>query len=834
MDLHLPRILKELPDQWSMVIHHFINLTGHGTNTTLQRQTCDIVCEIVMQAFLVDQAKAFIPLQELVKLNGMASKLSLDTLTRLLQMHGPQVTSWEPIYTLLESVANDEGLIRLAFPCLELMSTDYFMTQPALTCVQTVRLYAQRSGDINIALTCIRLLWHIADTASEDSFWLTVIHQLLLLCLEKRAPVRNGCVTSLLRSIANHSFLNDDQVATCYFEIMFPLLHKVVHCNLPDLTTLTSSHVIYQHHSRDTGDKQWNETRVLVIQGIEEAFAHHFKFMNDPTFQQLLIHLNVYLMETHLEVKVAVIKLVHSFLKLPITEFHAFRMYQWWFGVISQYHQATFPIPSLTSAMSSSTPSSSVSPLSSASLPTSPSFSNGQSSSLTSESTPLPSPTLPHSAPVNAPSTSIVVSHELLTLLVNLLVEMLPMISTLFSALPRTLLSKLTTVLMISQVCLNHPKDTDGLTSLQQGVFEITFFLLQSEASLPWVFETYAEWLKLTPPSLPTLNSTSSTSSCTYPTYLALSHEVLKVVVKYATQAPTGPFPNALASIFLSFHEIFQQPHVLYQGVTECWMEFLKFLPLLPTTTTTSSSSKTGSSLAVESMSTLALIFFETRPQASIETMVQDVKVIQTLIQTFPNYFVNDLSEFWNALEISTRFSVTTPLDLPNPISSSTSTVLSTSKAPVDVRDMYCMEGLRWLIRSGPIWSSAWDTSVPRMVRVVSQYVLDKQHSRIPLPRLRDVELEVVCSEALMCQYLPSSSLKDTLLTMSPTSSSSIKKDEQGELKWGLLPKLLQHHPWAHLWAMYPWLVQCVKHVTGQPALMELVCQCLEKCGSEF
>ncbi|KAJ1940690.1 Endocytosis and vacuole integrity protein, partial [Linderina macrospora] len=113
-------------------------------------------------------------------------KLTLDTLNRLLQASGHSIMrAWDVVFDIIQSVvasgsvgsthgvggSNAESrqpgyLVRFAFPCLQLICTDYLADLPAncmRRCIQSLVEYGQQTEDLNISLTAIGQVWSLSD-----------------------------------------------------------------------------------------------------------------------------------------------------------------------------------------------------------------------------------------------------------------------------------------------------------------------------------------------------------------------------------------------------------------------------------------------------------------------------------------------------------------------------------------------------------------------------------------------------------------------------------------------------------------------------------------------
>ncbi|KAL7746319.1 Endocytosis and vacuole integrity protein [Sorochytrium milnesiophthora] len=213
------------------------------------------------------------------------------------------------------------GLVRVAFPCLQLICTDYPSLLGADTlkqCIDALCAFAAQNDDLNVSLTAVRMLWNLSDflqmrlqelskggsqepappaSPSEvqtsltsltsldgvNDLWLGLLRQLLTVCGDPRPEVRNGAVQSLLRAIANHGdILTQEMWLACIRQIMFALLDLIrtaasqaALVSPPPQATAPSTAAPRLHHSRDTAEKQWDETKVTALSGVVKVF-HDF------------------------------------------------------------------------------------------------------------------------------------------------------------------------------------------------------------------------------------------------------------------------------------------------------------------------------------------------------------------------------------------------------------------------------------------------------------------------------------------------------------------------------------------------------------------------------
>ena len=128
------------------------------------------------------------------------------------------------------------------------------------------------------------------EPALSESMWKILLKQLTQLCSDPRPEVRNGACQSIFRTVSlNGSRLNLEAWKECINQIMFPLLeHIQLSSDRADNTKSSSSAVSEIRGSvsgsplvgspigpvvgRNTVTKQWDETKVLTLQGFAKCF----------------------------------------------------------------------------------------------------------------------------------------------------------------------------------------------------------------------------------------------------------------------------------------------------------------------------------------------------------------------------------------------------------------------------------------------------------------------------------------------------------------------------------------------------------------------------------
>ncbi|GAN02041.1 protein MON2 homolog isoform X3 [Mucor ambiguus] len=258
------------------------------------------------------------------------------------------------------------GLIKVAFSSLQLICTDFLslLSPDCLRqCIATLGSFGMQSDDLNISLTAVGLLWNLSDfiqtrridlgkesTQAEEKIdkdsinidltlsnedesnpktysilWMLLLLQLSHTCIDWRPEVRNGANQTLFRTITmNGHVLGPHLWNACIWEVLFPLLDSIkmssIRASKMSLSKASSPSVndrdssgFMLHHSRDTADKQWDETKVLILTGISSIFQDFLQDLHglehfQRAFTLLLAHLEDSCLRSSQEVSLASIK----------------------------------------------------------------------------------------------------------------------------------------------------------------------------------------------------------------------------------------------------------------------------------------------------------------------------------------------------------------------------------------------------------------------------------------------------------------------------------------------------------------------------------------------
>lgn len=280
------------------------------------------------------------------------------------------------------------GLVRVAFSSLQLICTDFLsLLNPdsVRQCIATLGCFCTQKDDLNISLTAVGLLWNVSDFvltkkqeleksgSVEDTsrplnksdysierkiegdatprrlnnLWMLLLFQLSKVCVDSRPEVRNGANQTLFRTVGmNGNLLDTHTWHACIWEILFPLLDAVKLAAIearkleesqaatgsPD--TDRDSVGFMMHHSRNTAEKQWDETKVLVLlgtSGIFHDFLDQLTELNDfaDAWVLLLAHLEDSTLRSGAEVSLASIKSLKNITTLAKSDSESKRIDLW-------------------------------------------------------------------------------------------------------------------------------------------------------------------------------------------------------------------------------------------------------------------------------------------------------------------------------------------------------------------------------------------------------------------------------------------------------------------------------------------------------------------------
>ncbi|KAK9868608.1 hypothetical protein WJX84_001848 [Apatococcus fuscideae] len=250
----------------------------------------------------------------------------LRIILQILQRHGEQLTAgWLPMLRLLAKVpqGDEVEVIGLAFQSVQLLCSDYMsslsfeMLQRSL---EVAALYGSQQMDMNVSLTAVGLLWNASDLISKlhsklpleavaadssspapsPSFKIDAVQYEELirqlfgalqgLSTDPRPEIRNsGMRTFFTVVVSQGAKLTTPVWDELLWEMMFPLLHTVHHISATSSKEEANPEVLGKlrgvsvkmlvHHSRNSEQKQWDETLVLALAGMARLLKSHLPLL---------------------------------------------------------------------------------------------------------------------------------------------------------------------------------------------------------------------------------------------------------------------------------------------------------------------------------------------------------------------------------------------------------------------------------------------------------------------------------------------------------------------------------------------------------------------------
>lgn len=245
----------------------------------------------------------------------------LKVLSSVLQRNGEHLTDgWTPVFRLLASVAETARTETVSLGCdsLQIVYNDYMdgMSNDRIEkCLEVAELYGKQQADVNVSLTIISLFWNVGDMlgtrkmniesnseSSKEPFpvetehLLGVIYNALYRISEDARPeVRNSGARTLFSMVTAHGGrLSTDLWNVCLWEKLFPLLRYSFHMSVTSSKDESEAALLGKskgekvhlvvHHSRNTEQKQWDETVVVCLAGMSRLMRSHMHIvveMND-------------------------------------------------------------------------------------------------------------------------------------------------------------------------------------------------------------------------------------------------------------------------------------------------------------------------------------------------------------------------------------------------------------------------------------------------------------------------------------------------------------------------------------------------------------------------
>ncbi|KAF9304722.1 hypothetical protein BGZ74_000788 [Mortierella antarctica] len=397
---------------WDISVGYLIETANHPTpSVRIRMQACDAISDIIIAAMAhaeqnslarqeETQMRVMNNLRELIQSHGHVlveiQRMGLETLNKLLQTSGQSLSfGWGLIFEMIQSsigtpgrpntelspdtgsggdltVASpptkSTGLVRIAFPCLQLICTDFLSLLNATNlqlCIDTLAAFGYQTEDLNISLTSVGLLWNISDFIQQslrdltpsavsdasdngasgsrvvedivqlfpdselshsnlNGLWMLLLYKISTLCSDMRPEVRNGAIQTLLRTIQINAMGLDMRAwQQCIWKILLPLLDDVDEASsrkVEEAPEPANTGSFVMRH--DSPSKQWDETHVLLFNGLADVFQNFLlKLIRLDDYLDAWVFLMEHFESASLfsspEVAIAALKGIQTMMKVP-------------------------------------------------------------------------------------------------------------------------------------------------------------------------------------------------------------------------------------------------------------------------------------------------------------------------------------------------------------------------------------------------------------------------------------------------------------------------------------------------------------------------------------
>jgi C-terminal region of Mon2 protein len=251
-------------------LHQILQTSGHTlvVGWEIIFQMLESVCRPTVALSLVQQPSTQASVDSLIVSSGPSSPVTrAKQLPIGLGLGNPTGKSYS-------------GLVKIAFQSLTLVCDSVSSLSPEhlRLCISTLGQFG-RQADTNIALTAAAsLLWSVSDVIQSkrknvdeepkySELWMFLLLEVLGLCTDPRAEVRDGAIQTLYRTMQLYgATLSSETWDQCIWKVTFPLLESLTQ-EIRKLTTesnLDHDPVI---------DLTWDESKILALNSIGSIFT---------------------------------------------------------------------------------------------------------------------------------------------------------------------------------------------------------------------------------------------------------------------------------------------------------------------------------------------------------------------------------------------------------------------------------------------------------------------------------------------------------------------------------------------------------------------------------
>ncbi|RLN90239.1 hypothetical protein BBJ28_00005659 [Nothophytophthora sp. Chile5] len=254
-----------------------------------------------------DQQELFVPLRKLVR-SDMKDR-TLYGLLELLNSSGHLInTGWPLVLAAIQEAGEigDSKTQVLAFKCLRLIVDDLLVSIPSSylpDCIKCIGRFGCCAKDVNISLTAVNELWSVADVIGKQRIrqesdhskrkrgqWGCIFGEFSSVALNDRAEVRNCAINTLFGTAVTYGGQFELSEWQLFINAtVLPLAAKLCESQKKKSSRalgkddVKASAGYMLHHSRDNAEKQWNESRVLMLTGISRVLETNWHYLLQHT-----------------------------------------------------------------------------------------------------------------------------------------------------------------------------------------------------------------------------------------------------------------------------------------------------------------------------------------------------------------------------------------------------------------------------------------------------------------------------------------------------------------------------------------------------------------------
>lgn len=331
--LNLSRLVNNDPELgWGIVTRHLLGIARHtSAPSTVRLQASETLGEFLLGSMrtakdsrvqhlvfgvLGGQVNAH-PTSHLITTDYDVRSAGYQTLNQILESSGHSLeVGWTTIFSMLNDVCSkadvagstntdvpatpggpsssslsagaarpsaylkgDANLVRIAFPSLNLICTDFLSSldpDAMRQCIACLGHFGRQQEDVNITLSAIGLMWNVSDAVQADSrdLWLELLLQLLDLGRDPRSEVRGSSMQTLFKCIELYgSTLPADLWEKVWWQVVHPLCESSRGDDTQVLALVSVGTIFSTFLDKLAALSSFERIYTTLLHNIQEAFV---------------------------------------------------------------------------------------------------------------------------------------------------------------------------------------------------------------------------------------------------------------------------------------------------------------------------------------------------------------------------------------------------------------------------------------------------------------------------------------------------------------------------------------------------------------------------------